>query len=721
MKNMLSTLEHWVQVKDGVILSLTGNKKTIKGQLYADCPFCSHKTENGRGFTVNLSTGLFFCPVCGESGNSFTLGKLFKVKFQNNKENGNSYSFDYFNQYGEIVGVKTEIRECDILTGKRVNQYWEKISGNIRIPGKPTEPIFHGRISDTTFIVEGEKKVWALNQIGLNAITQGGANNWNSSLNYLLENKKVILIPDCDLVGRKAFNNLATELFPLASSVKIIDIDQSRSDGYDIADYLRDNGIAKTKSLIQELIRNPKNGIKLNADILPVISYSLFSDSANAERLSFYFGDKIKFSSSGWLVWDSTRWSAGKDFLVTEYFKSVTKEIISEMPNYNPADKFESKEIEKWQKFIQKSQDKTSIVNSIELAKSMPEINLGSSKLDTNKYKLNLINGTYNFITGKLENHSQSDLITKRVDIVYNEGLNCANWIQFLYEIFNSDTELIKYIQKLVGISLTGNTDYQSILFLYGTGRNGKSVFVETVKRLLGDYSATTPTTTLMSHDRKGGATPDLAVLQGKRAVFANETSEGSNFDEELIKSLTGGDEISVRNLYSNQFSFKPEFKLWLVGNHKPTIKGNDTGIKRRVKLIPFSVTIGLEQVKERSYFDDLFGRELAGILNWAIEGWNLYKSEGICEPLAVTSATSEYIESNDIIALFAEECCLFGTNNSCVKSDLYKRYTDWCEDSGLKAKSKINFTKSFTARFPEIRESRNSTNRYFDGVSLSR
>jgi putative DNA primase/helicase len=269
------------------------------------------------------------------------------------------------------------------------------------------------------------------------------------------------------------------------------------------------------------------------------------------------------------------------------------------------------------------------VVSSESLQKRKAMLQLAESELpilpddlDHDVWLLNLSNGTYNLKTGTIQEHKRENLITKKIDVSYNKDASCPIWLNFLNKIFNNNSETINFVKKAIGYSLTGSTQEQCIFILYGIGCNGKSTLINIVKEILGDYSQQTPSETLMVRKYTGNVPNDIASLKGVRFVSSVETDEGRGFAESLVKQLTGDDFISARFLRQEFFEFKPECKIWLASNHKPQIRGTDHAIWRRIRLIPFTVTIP-EEEKDFNLLDKLRS-EKEGILSWAIDGcWN--------------------------------------------------------------------------------------------------
>ena len=239
-----------------------------------------------------------------------------------------------------------------------------------------------------------------------------------------------------------------------------------------------------------------------------------------------------------------------------------------------------------------RSESEARIKAMVSLARTEPEIRvLKHEDLDRDPWLLNVANGTLNLKTGVLESHSRNDLISRLIPIDYSEAAACPRWLSFLERVTEGDDELIGFLQKAVGYSLTGLTLEQVIFMLYGVGSNGKSTLLNIILELLADYGRQTGTETLLV--KRGDQIPNgVARLAGSRFVSAVETESGRRLAEGLVKQMTGGDRMTARFLHHEFFEFQPTFKLWLAVNHKPRITGSDHAIWRRIRLIPFTLTV---------------------------------------------------------------------------------------------------------------------------------
>ena len=277
-------------------------------------------------------------------------------------------------------------------------------------------------------------------------------------------------------------------------------------------------------------------------------------------------------------------------------------------------------------------------------------------------------------------------LITKKSRFVYDKNAQCPTWNIFLQRIFNKDAALIRFIQKAMGYALSGDVSEQCLFILWGTGANGKSTFLNVLQYLFGDYACSTMIETFLKKNSE--QSNDLARLKGARLVTTTEVEQGKALSESIIKQITGEDILTARFLYSEYFSFKPTFKIFMATNHKPKIKGADNGIWRRIKMIPFTVTIPPEQ-RDKKLSEKLMA-ENSGILNWLLRGYAMWAKEGLGEPAAVKEANEEYRMDMDSVGTFVNECLNIdaGLSWRLPNKLMYETYLKWCNRSNERVMS---------------------------------
>jgi putative DNA primase/helicase len=401
------------------------------------------------------------------------------------------------------------------------------------------------------------------------------------------------------------------------------------------------------------------------------------TDVGNAARLVYWYGDTLLFCYpwGKWLVWDGRRWRPDDTGGVTRLAKDTVRRIYAESSSHS--NRKRRGELAKW---AIRSESKERIKSMIELAKS--EVPVLPDRLDADPWLLTVANGTLDLRSGELLAHDPGLFSTKLVEVEYDPAADCPLWLQFLDEILAGDDGTIRFLQRAIGYSLTGDTGERCLFVLHGGGANGKTTFLEVCRALLGDYAQRVPTETLLASKRSAGAaSPDIARLKGARFVSASESEEGRRLAEAVIKDLTGGDTVTARFLYGRGFDFKPECKLWLATNHKPTIRGTDKAIWDRIRLVPFDVTI--PENKQDKHLADKLKEELPGILAWAVQGCLDWQREGLSVTEKVRAATSAYRDEMDLLGGFIEDCCIEGADKEALAGDLYGAYRAWGGDLG--------------------------------------
>ncbi len=439
-----------------------------------------------------------------------------------------------------------------------------------------------------------------------------------------------------------------------------------------------------------------------------------FTDVTNKKCFLKVYGDKIRFCYNWkkFLVWNETCWEIDNygyvDNIVSSFVPMMYRgELFMSDPQMR----------QEFEKHLIRSESYQRIQSLYNLLKMAGEISVRDTQLDLEKYLFNAEKKTINLKTGESYIPNQNDLITKKSLFVYDKNAKCPVWDMFLMQIFHNDTELIRFIQKAMGYSLSGDTSEQCMFILWGTGANGKSTFLNVLQNLFGDYATTTRTETFMKKNSE--QSNDLARLRNTRLVIASEAEENKPMSESLIKQITGGDKITARFLYGEFFEFTPTFKIFMATNHKPKISGGDNGIWRRIKLIPFTVSIP-EEKRDRHLTEKLMA-ENSGILNWLLEGYRLWEKEGLKEPDAVQDANEEYRFDMDSVENFIAECLEFDASQKdrLLNGDLYNTYIKWCEKNNETVLSHRKLTSKM--REKSFEQLASNGNRWWIGLSVKK
>lgn len=431
-----------------------------------------------------------------------------------------------------------------------------------------------------------------------------------------------------------------------------------------------------------------------------------FDDTGNAERLVDTFGERIRYSyvNKSWMYYDGRRWCFDTSGAIHRMADEIIEQMRGDMDFYvqNAPQNQNTDESEKaFNKHLKQSRSNRSKDSMIK--ESQHHVPIMPDQLDTHKSLLNTPNGIINLRTGELDPHDKDRFITKITNCEYTDKIDHPLWDSFLSDIFGGDKDLIRYIQKSVGYSLSGSTREQCAFFCYGTGRNGKSTFLGTISDALGDYATNIQPETIMVKPGTSGPTSDIARLKGARFVNSAEPNEGVRLNEGLVKQLTGGDKVTASKKYENEFEFYPEFKLWMSTNHKPVIRGTDVGIWRRICLIPFTVCIPENKVDKNLKFK--LHQELPGILKWAVDGCLMWQREGLEQPQAVKQATAEYRSEMDVISAFIEECCTIDPMGTERAKDVFSAYAKWAKENNEYEMKSTKFGIEMGKKFDKVKD----------------
>ncbi len=407
----------------------------------------------------------------------------------------------------------------------------------------------------------------------------------------------------------------------------------------------------------------------------------LGTDVGNAQRLVDTYGTRFRWCADWgtWMAWNGRLWARDSGGAIVEAAKAITVTLLEEAVTV--ADSDERKKAVRWAMTSASSQR---IDAMIKLARSAPGIPVAADDFDADPMILNVGNGRLDLRTGQLMGHDPAKLCTKIAGANYIPNAPAPVWEAFLHQVLPDD-EVREFVARAAGYSLTGLVTEQKMLIPTGTGANGKSTLLEALLAVWGHYGRQADPGLLLA--RSDDHPTGVARLQGARFVISSESDEGAKLAEATVKRLTGGDKMIGRYMRQDFFEFTPSHKLWMQSNHKPKVTGTDHAIWRRLRLVPFDVTVADED-QDRQLPDKLRG-EADGIMAWAVAGCLRWQTGGLTEPLAVTLATDAYRASQDTLGEFLAEACTFtDTTAHTSAKDLYSAYTQWCDDAGERPKS---------------------------------
>ena len=554
-------------------------------------------------------------------------------------------------------------------------------------------------------LVEGEKCAQALIEAGVVATTaMHGANAPVEKTDWSPLNGKAVLIwPDRDKPGWEyAAQAAQAALAAGARTCHILYPPDQAPEGWDAADAL-----AEGFDVARHLAHGPRMQIHDSAagddEDEPGASGGAAvwgtEDGLAAAFTRRYSQDWRYVAVWGrWLTWTGQRWNEDLLLYVQHLIRGICRQAAARADSPRLKAKLAS----------------ASTIAAVErIARSDPKHAATIEEWDAEIWLLNTVDGVVNLKTGALRAHDSQDRMTK-ITTASPRGA-CPLWRAFLAQVTGGDEDLQAYLQRVVGYCLTGSTQEHAMFFLYGTGSNGKSVFVNTLVTLLGDYAANAPMETFMDN-RNDRHPTDLAGLRGARVVTATETEQGRRWNESRIKEITGGDRITARFMHKDNFTYSPTYKLVMSGNHKPAIRNVDEAMRRRMHLIPFEVTIPRDK-RDRQLQDKLL-KERDGILAWALEGCMQWQRIGLRPPQLVQDATSEYFEGEDAMGRWIEERCVLLPNARALTAELFNDWKQWADEAGEFVGSQRRFADLLITR--GIEKWRNSIGlRGFRGIGL--
>jgi putative DNA primase/helicase len=426
-----------------------------------------------------------------------------------------------------------------------------------------------------------------------------------------------------------------------------------------------------------------------------------FSDDALAQRFEEEYGDHMRYVAawSRWFSFDGQRWKPDDTRLAFDRSRAVCRKAAKEC------------EDKKARAIVSSARSVNAVLT---LASSSRQIAATVDQWDADPWLLNTPNGVVDLRTGQMRPHRPEDYMTKMTGVAPDPNCDIQTWLDFLDRITEANDELVGFLQRLSGYSLTGVTYEHSLSFLYGRGSNGKTTFLNAITQCAGDYHKTSPIETFTETKNERHPT-ELASLHGARLVTAVETEEGRRWAESKIKALTGGDRISARFMRQDFFEFTPQFKLMVTGNHKPGLRSVDEAIKRRLNLIPFNVTIPKEE--QDVELPNKLKAELPGILYWMIQGCLEWQQNGLNPPECVKAATEAYRDAEDPTSAWIEERCIREPNAKTNRTHLHADWVEWAAKSGETAGSARAFYDRLEGKgFDQVKI---SGVRHFKGLRL--
>jgi putative DNA primase/helicase len=431
-----------------------------------------------------------------------------------------------------------------------------------------------------------------------------------------------------------------------------------------------------------------------------IMSNDIVTEDNAAQQFVERYSDRLRFchSHGKWFRWNDVYWQIDHTRLAFHWARELARQL--------------AKDQDEGKRYVI---EKTSFADGVEkFARCDPKAAVTGDYWDRDPWLLGTPGGTVDLRTGKLRPASPEDGISK-ITAVTPDNSGCTLWLKFLDEATGNDAGLVRFLQQWDGYCLTGITREQALAFIYGDGGNGKGVKLHTTTAILKDYAVAAAMETFTASASNKHPT-DLAMLAGARLVTASETEEGHAWAEARIKQLTGSDPISARYMRQDFFEYMPQFKLTIIGNHKPTLHNVDEAAKRRFNIVPFIQ----KTAKPDRELEQKLMAEAPGILQWMISGCLDWQQNGLIRPPCVIDATAEYFSDQDCFGHWLEDECVCEPGNtarSAASSELFKSWSDYAKAAGVKPGT----TSTFKAKLTNagFRYFKGKLGREFFGVSL--
>jgi P4 family phage/plasmid primase-like protien len=575
-------------------------------------------------------------------------------------------------------------------------------------------------------IAEGPIKALCALTYGHKAIAVTGSWNWQKDRQplpglrrYKWKGRTVVPVFDGDRNAKRGvglpYLLFGDWLTSEGARVMHVSLPMVRGEPMGLDDFIAEKGIKAFNKLRRE---------KWDSDAVEQLRTMMMRNTEGGLAAMFVhrYGDEVLYCDDEnlWFAWNGTLWLPQSPRALDIHEKM--KETLVSIAEYG--NRVAEKELRKRMLQWSARSDNRKVTNgAVAMAASEPRIRISARDLDSDPYLLGVQNGVLDLCRGELLRDSYNAHVTHCMAAPYDPEATCERWLQFIKEIMKGDDDLIEFLQRLAGYFLIGGNHERLIFFLFGDGRNGKSVFIETLLRLFGDYGLAAKSELIMRQrmDRDAeGAQPFLRQLRGIRYASAAEVREGMRLDAAVVKSLTGRDMITVRGLHAPPVQFVVDAKFVVRCNHRPRIDGGDEAIWDRIVEIPFEHRVDPDDVDTE--LQSKLEAELPGILAWAVEGALEYKLEGLKIPSKVRRQTAKYREAMDSVGNWMRERTRTNVRYKERSRTLYNDYQKWCErgstgDVRIYAVSQIEFNASLKDSGFKHKESHGKT--YWRGLAL--
>lgn len=546
-------------------------------------------------------------------------------------------------------------------------------------------PFLRGQAS--IWVTEGEKDADKLAALGLaSSTTNGGAKGWHDRYAEQWQQagvETVWLLPDNDPPGRDYMAAIAASCRARGLQAFTVTLPDVPAGG-DVSDYLERHTVDDLRVLASQASR-VMDPLADMAGLPEAVTEGL-TEAAHAERFAQAYGHELRYDHRRgiWVMYRDGRWRLDPTETARNWGIQFARSRQREAAEETDIDK-KARAL----KFLVHAESQSGVDRLMNLSRIFPPLNDPGTEWDQNLWLLGTPNGLIDLRTGTHRAGDPADRMTFATSVPFDAAATCPRWIEFLSEVFDGDARLSEFFQRFIGYSLSGDTTEQILVICYGKGANGKSTALNTLRKVLGDYAANLPFSSLEYRGASAGIPNDLAALAGRRLVLSAETVEGAKLHEGRIKALTGGDPITARFLHGEWFTFEPQAKFLLSVNHKPVVTDDSVAMWRRIRLLPFTRSF------TGSACDATLPKRLLsegpGILNWAIQGCVNWQAHGLNAPEPVMAATREYEAESDALADFIDERLEIDPEAEMRSSDIQTLYLKWADQERIPKRERLS------------------------------
>ncbi len=599
-------------------------------------------------------------------------------------------TYRYLSASGDLVGV---VCRWDLEDGKQILPALPTATGWRWAAMPAPRPLYRlgdllRRTDAQVLVVEGERKAddAAMLLPDLVVVSWAGGSQAMPQTDWTpLAGRRVLMWPDNDDPGDKAMARVAGMLMPIAAEIKLIRRDTSKTKGWDVGEAIRTDGWSADQvvEFMQARVEvwadkppavqsSPVTQLRQTSSPIPkpaLIAPPTNSEDMIAEEFCRRHATNMRHVAAWgrWFHWSGTHWKEELTLLAFDMARHVARDFAAAAEEYKPGSG----------KSIAQSRTWAGVVRAVAADR---RVGVASDIWDTDKWTLNTPGGTVDLRSGEVRPANPNDHITKITNTAPDFAMPTPEWNKFIARVTNESAELISFLRRMAGYSLTAETREHALFFLYGLGANGKSTFVNTIAGCMGDYAVTSPIETFTEQKSDKHLT-EIARLRGARLVTSTETSEGRRWNDSRINQLTAGDKVAANFMRQDMFEFVPQFKLVIAGNHKPGLRSVTEGVRRRFNLLPFTASIPVAERDQE--LPEKLRAEWPGILAWMISGCVEWQETGLRQPKIVSQATAEYMEAEDAISAWLEDCCERDTAYFTEAKDLFASWRIWSEASG--------------------------------------